>query len=1530
MASSTSSASYFKQKHRQYDHQYRSKQVQSVLQEYGSESRQAEHSRKKFIVYIDGGSGLSDLDSLSIATSRHPTHSSILSKSMVGSGSIGVSERNVGLMHQEGRSSAASHSRVSSSSSSMSSRQSSSSSSSKVASSSFRSAEEILSSKRHATRDYSESAAIKKVHAESESYLSQVIDGTMHRVPQFLVKPRSHSVWEKSSTRFMCTVQGFPEPYVKWYKNHIQIDPRCSAGKYEVYGNYGVYTLEINRCDLDDTAQYKAFAMNVNGEASTIATLVVKRYQGEAELAQPGSVWLPIHIPPLLPLPYTKVDITIFDKFDVSFGQEGEGVTLSCKVLLHPNLKRFQPEMQWWRDEARVVDSQWAQTYWSGEKATLSLPHLHKDDEGLYTLRVVSRGCSQQHSSYLFVRDGKAEVAGAPAAALDVECQESNRNYVLLSWKPPSAEGGSHVVGYYIERCEVGTKNWVKCNDAPVRFTRHPVVTGLTEGKSYQYRVRAVNKAGMGAPSRPTEPIPAVDPADLGEPAAPTAGEITVQQGEPKGAAVPAPPMDVVVVEASRNYAVIAWKPPSQGSEGLKYFVERLVGGTDSWQRLNAEVPARSPRFAVFDLADGKSYSFRVLASNAGGVSEPSRPTGPINGGTTVAQPSSPGRILASRNSKTSVAVSWEASKHSQGLIGYYIESSLVGSDRWVPCNNKPVKYTRFVVHGLETGQKYAFRVRAVNTAGFSDFSQESDAVTVLPPIVSPSPPHGITLLNSQKDGMVLGWKEPTFLGGASVTHYYVDYCEVVAGEAGEWNEAKTQSMGERVCKISGLEDSKEYQFRIRAENLAGVGDVSKPSSAFLFKEWNFPEPGPPFDVVFTEVRAKSIVVLWKAPLYTGKSPVTGFNVEITEDTLEEHWQLVNTDLVSKRYYKVKNLEEGKAYRFRVNAVNASGAGKYSVHSDPVVAATPVGSRDAQLQIDDDGNIYLEYTCEAATEASSFSWSKNYHELPENKVTPETLGQTTKLFFNNPTMDDLGNYSCVVTATDGYATSYNLTEDELKRALETSQKLKYPTIPLRSELAVELLEKGQVRLWMQARHLSPTCELKFIVNQRDVSKNEKYKIHVDRSTGMIEMIIDHLSAVDEGTYTVQLKDGKAAKQSSLVLIGDVFKKLLEAAESQRKEWLRKQGPHFIEYLSWNVSKDCQVHLNFQIANFKKETTVLWFKDGSILAGAHTEFKDGHGSLLIQECTKENKGLYKVEVKDERGTDVSVLDIAGKELEDLMCQVCKMSALSATPLQFEATAQGVKIHSSVVYYCEDLKVTWYQKETKLSSTEKTIIGVSGEMLWMHLIAPTEKDKGKYVLELHDGKEAHKLAVDFSGEVYDEVMRLYQALKEAAFAETHRARVVGGLPDVVTIMEGKTLNLTCNVAGDPTPEVSWLKNDRELPIDDHLSVTLESGQYASIIVRNIAMIDSGKYTIYVKNKYGSESCHFTVSVYNHDQPPPSVKVPPGSVQAPPSSAKSPPSSVKAPPSSVKAPPSSVKSPPSSVKAPLSSVKAPAHKK
>lgn len=63
-------------------------------------------------------------------------------------------------------------------------------------------------------------------------------------------------------------------------------------------------------------------------------------------------------------------------------------------------------------------------------------------------------------------------------------------------------------------RCEVGLENWVQCNDAPVKICKYPV-TGLQEGRSYIFRVRAVNSAGISRPSRVSEPVAALDPVDL-------------------------------------------------------------------------------------------------------------------------------------------------------------------------------------------------------------------------------------------------------------------------------------------------------------------------------------------------------------------------------------------------------------------------------------------------------------------------------------------------------------------------------------------------------------------------------------------------------------------------------------------------------------------------------------------------------------------------------------------------------------------------------------------------------------------------------------------------------------------------------------------------------------------------------------------------------------------------------------------------------------------------------------------------------
>ncbi|XP_028921933.1 myomesin-1 isoform X2 [Ornithorhynchus anatinus] len=1326
-------------------------------------------------------------------------------------------------------------------------------------------------SRKVAIREKAERISLRKTLEETEAYHRKLNEDSLLHAPEFVIKPRSHTVWEKESIKLHCTVSGWPEPRLTWYKNHVPINVHTHPGKYVIQSRYGMHTLEINACDFDDTAQYRASAMNVKGELSAYASVVVKRYKGEFDETRfhAGYSTRPLSFGMSIS---GKFEIHFDDKFEVSFGREGETISLGCQVVVTPEVKDFQPEIQWYRNGTLISPSKWVQTLWSGDRASLTFSHLNKEDEGLYTLRVQMGEYYEQYSAYVFVRDAEADVAGAPAAPLDVVCLDSNKDYIIISWKQPAVDGGSPILGYFIDKCEVGTSTWSQCNDTPVKFARFPV-TGLIEGRSYIFRVRAVNKTGISRPSRVSEPVAALDPADRSRlktrPSAPWTGQIIVTEEEPAEGVVPGPPTDLTVTEATRSYVVLSWKPPGQrGHEGIMYFVEKCVADTENWQRVNTEIPVKSPRFALFDLVEGNSYRFRVRCSNSAGVGEPSEATEVTIVGDKLDIPKAPGRLIPSRNTDTSVVISWEESKDAKELVGYYIESSVVGSGQWEPCNNNPVKGPRFTCHGLLTGQNYIFRIRAVNAAGLSEYSQDSEAIQVKAAIAVPSPPYNITCLESFRDSMVLGWKEPDKTGGAEITGYYVNFREVVGGVPGKWKEANVKAISEQVYKISNLKENVVYQFQVAGANIAGLGSFSTVSESFKCEEWTISVPGPPLELKYSEVRKDSLVLQWKSPAHSGHTPVTGFYVDLKEATArDDKWRGVNEKPINHKYLKVRGLKEGVSYVFRVRATNQVGVGKPSDVVGPVVAETRPGTKEVVVNVDDDGIISLNFECDQMAADSQFTWSKDYVSVEDSpRLNVETKGNKTKSTFKDLGEEDLGIYSCDVTNSDGIASSYVIDEEELKRLLALSQEHKFPTVALKTELAVEILERGQVRFWLQADKLSPNAKAVYVFNDKEIFDGPKYKMNMDRNTGLVEMIMEKLGDDDEGTFTFQLQDGKATNQSTLVLIGDVYKKLQKEADFQRQEWIRKQGPHFAEYLSWEVTGECNVLLKCKVANIKKETHIVWYKDDrEIMADEKHDFKDGICTLLITEFSKKDSGVYEVILKDDRGKDTSILKLVNEAFKDLMAEVCKTIALSATELKIQSTAEGIRLYSLVNYYLDDLRVTWTHNGNSIKSTDRIKSGVTGEQIWLQIHEPTANDKGKYVMELFDGKTGYQKTVDLSGQAYDEAFAEFQRLKEAAIAEKNRARVMGGLPDVVTIQEGKSLNLTCNLWGEPVPEISWLKNEKILVSDEHCNLKFESGKTAYFTITAIGAADSGKYSLVVKNKYGTETSDFTVSVF-----------------------------------------------------------------
>lgn len=86
---------------------------------------------------------------------------------------------------------------------------------------------------------------------------------------------------------------------------------------------------------------------------------------------------------------------------------------------------------------------------------------------------------------------------------MDVETNNPTSSTVTLTWKPPMYDGGAKIMGYILEKQQKGEDKWERCNDFLVPVLSY-TVRKLTEGKSYAFRVRAENAAGVSEPSRGT------------------------------------------------------------------------------------------------------------------------------------------------------------------------------------------------------------------------------------------------------------------------------------------------------------------------------------------------------------------------------------------------------------------------------------------------------------------------------------------------------------------------------------------------------------------------------------------------------------------------------------------------------------------------------------------------------------------------------------------------------------------------------------------------------------------------------------------------------------------------------------------------------------------------------------------------------------------------------------------------------------------------------------------------------------------
>ena len=279
---------------------------------------------------------------------------------------------------------------------------------------------------------------------------------------------------------------------------------------------------------------------------------------------------------------------------------------------------------------------------------------------------------------------------------------------VTLEWTAPAADGGAAISGYqYQQRAGAGAYGeWTAIPGGP--SARSYIVTGLTNGTRYYFRVRAVNSGGPGPESTEETATPSLS-VDT------TLRALSLSPGRLDPAFTPATRIYAAAVGGGVAQVTVAATPNKAGARAT--ITPRDANTTVAGHQVDLRVGANTIRVSVADGTNTGVYTITV--TRAGSV--PAAPTG-----------------LTATAGAGAVTLSWTAPTGAGAVGRYeYQQKTATGAyGAWTPIPGSGPSTTSHTVTGLTGGTAYVFRVRAVNSTGNGAASTEARATPAVERLV--------------------------------------------------------------------------------------------------------------------------------------------------------------------------------------------------------------------------------------------------------------------------------------------------------------------------------------------------------------------------------------------------------------------------------------------------------------------------------------------------------------------------------------------------------------------------------------------------------------------------------------------------------------------------------------------------------------------------------------------------------------------------------------------------------------------------
>ena len=445
------------------------------------------------------------------------------------------------------------------------------------------------------------------------------------------------------------------------------------------------------------------------------------------------------------------------------------------------------------------------------------------------------------------------------------------------------------------------------------------VVTGLTNGIEYRFRVRAVSSIGTGTRSGVVRATP------LALPAAPQGLAATAGDGQ----------------------VTLSWTDPGDPTVTKWQYRWNAGDGFGPW--LDGPSGATATSHVVTGLTNGIEYRFRVRAVSSIG-------TGTRSGvvrATPLALPAAP-QGLAATAGDGQVTLSWTDPGDPTVTKWQYRWNAGDGFGPWLD-GPSGATATSHVVTGLTNGIEYRFRVRAVSSIGTGTRS----GVVRATPLALPAAPQGLAA--TAGDGQVtLSWTDP---GDPTVTKWQYSWN---AGDGfGPWLDGPSGATATSHV-ATGLTNGVEHSFRVRAVNPVGNGAPSDTAKAT--------PAGPPAAPLGLAATAGDgqVTLSWTDP---GDPTITKWQYSWNAGDGFGPW-LDGPSGATATSHVATGLTNGVEHSFRVRAVNPVGNGAPS----DTAKATPAGPPAAPLGLAataGDGQVSLSWTDPGDPTVTKWQYSWN-------------------------------------------------------------------------------------------------------------------------------------------------------------------------------------------------------------------------------------------------------------------------------------------------------------------------------------------------------------------------------------------------------------------------------------------------------------------------------------------------------------------------------------------------------------------------